>query len=116
MLALSGSTSPSSLIGFEEPENGIHPKRIELIAETLRARGRSGTTQFIVTTHSPVLCDWVDPSSLLMVRRGQLGTEIAPLDTWGPLGMHADVSDALEAEHMNDMTVSDRILRGDFDA
>ncbi len=48
-----------SLIGFEEPENGVHPRRLELIARLLwelahasEPRGR----QVIVSTHSPLFC------------------------------------------------------------
>jgi hypothetical protein len=35
LLALQGVKMPPTLIGFEEPENGVHPRRISLIAEFL---------------------------------------------------------------------------------
>ena len=36
MLALTGAADASALVGFEEPENGVHPGRIDLIASFLR--------------------------------------------------------------------------------
>jgi predicted ATPase len=36
LLALAGAREPPALVGFEEPENGIHPRRIQLVAELLR--------------------------------------------------------------------------------
>ena len=69
LLALAGVRSPPALVGFEEPENGIHPRRIELIAELLRTRANLGQTQYIVTTHSPLLPDRMPDDSLLVVRR-----------------------------------------------
>ena len=47
-----------SLVAFEEPENGVHPKRIELIAQLLVSLSGTGT-QVIVTTHSPIFCNEV---------------------------------------------------------
>jgi hypothetical protein len=57
MPALTGAKEPPSLVGFEEPENGIHPRRIQMIAELLKTRSGTGSTQYIVTTHSPILPD-----------------------------------------------------------
>ena len=54
LLALAGATEPPALIGLEEPENGVHPRRLQLIAELLQTRAELGETQMIVTTHSPL--------------------------------------------------------------
>lgn len=40
LLVLSGAKEKPLLVGFEEPENGIHPRRISLIAEYLETRAR----------------------------------------------------------------------------
>lgn len=45
LLALAGVREPPALVGFEEPENGIHPRRIQLIAELLKTRAKLGQTQ-----------------------------------------------------------------------
>ncbi len=58
ILALCGVAAnpwPASLVAFEEPENGVHPRRIDVIAELLLTLATSGRTQVIVTTHSPAL-------------------------------------------------------------
>ena len=42
LLALSGAKEQPSLIGFEEPENGIHPRRIHMVAEMFLNAHRNG--------------------------------------------------------------------------
>ena len=48
-----------SLLAFEEPENGVHPRRIELIAKMLTSLAVEHGRQVIVTTHSPRFCNAV---------------------------------------------------------
>jgi predicted ATPase len=48
-----------SLLAFEEPENGVHPRRLELIAELLLSLALEQDRQVVVTTHSPLFCDAV---------------------------------------------------------
>jgi len=116
MLALTGAKEPPSLVGFEEPENGIHPRRIQLIAELLKTRARLGQTQYIVTTHSPILPDLIPDDSLFIVRKSDAGSGIEPFSTWGPLGRGGDIDRALSDQGEERLTVSERLLRGDFDA
>ncbi|MEZ5354781.1 MAG: AAA family ATPase [Bryobacteraceae bacterium] len=115
LLALGGVKEPPALIGFEEPENGVHPRRVRDIAKLLSARAETGATQIIVTTHSPVLPDHLDPHSLFVCRKTAAGTAIEALEPWGPLSIPSAIEDAL-ADEEPDLTVSERILRGDFDA
>jgi len=115
LLSLIGVGEQPCLIGFEEPENGVHPRRMELIAEFLHARARSGKTQYIVTTHSPRLADQLDDGNLYFVKRNGQQTRIDPFRTWGPLGRREDV-EAGFAGQGSDLPVSERMLRGDFDA
>ena len=114
LLALVGAKEPSALLGFEEPENGIHPRRIRMIADILKNRTLSGDTQLIVTTHSPILPDMIDDHSLFVCRRETERTIIEPFITWGPLGKKTDIDKALNKEE--EPLVSERIIRGDFDA
>ena len=120
LLALASVESPA-LVGFEEPENGVHPRRIELIAELLRTRRSLGQTQYIVTTHSPRLPDLLPKESLFVVRRHNGQTRINPLADWGPvaewgaLGRSEGVRHALTDEDEG-TSISERILRGDFNA
>lgn len=113
LLSLAGAREQPSLIGFEEPENGIHPRRIQLVAELLKTRASSGETQYIVTTHSPLLPDLVEDESLFACKRVDGETRIEPFAAWGALAKRGDVDRALmDAE---ELTVSERMLRGDFD-
>ena len=114
LLALTGADNPPSLVGFEEPENGVHPRRIQLIAELLRTRSSLGQTQYIVTTHSPILPDLLPNTSLFPVRRINRQTHIDAFSTWGPLAKRQDIDTALD-EPASSLPVSERIVRGDFD-
>jgi predicted ATPase len=115
LLALTGAKEAPALVGFEEPENGIHPRRIQLIAELLKTRAHLGQTQYIVTTHSPLLPDLLPDDSLLVVQRINGQTRIDPFRSWGPLARRDDIDHVLEDQHQM-LPVSERILRGDFDA
>jgi predicted ATPase len=114
LLALGGVKEPPGLIGFEEPENGVHPGRIRRIAELLRTRAEAGDTQLIVTTHSPILPDLIPDQFLYVCRRVQRSTRVEPFSSWGALGREPDIERALDTED-DALPVSQRILRGDFD-
>ena len=116
LLALVGAEEPPTLIGFEEPENGIHPRRIQRIARFLEARMLLEDIQFIVTTHSSLLPDLVPAESLYVCRKVNGNTEIEPFTMMhvGPLWKKSDIEIALDDEDA--LSPSERILRGDFDA
>ena len=67
MTALHGQPG-TNLIGIEEPENYIHPTALLSFVEHLQeSRDR---VQFLITTHSPMLLDFLDdPESVRVVRR-----------------------------------------------
>ena len=115
LLALAGAKEAPTLVGFEEPENGIHPRRIELVAELLKTRQSLGPTQYIVTTHSPILPDRLPEEFLYTVRRNNGRTHIDPLSGWGSLARRPDIKDALTGDE-DPLPVSARMMRGDFDA
>ncbi len=115
LLSLSGVKEPPAVIGFEEPENGVHPRRIRDIAKILESRAESGNTQLIVTTHSPILPDHISDESLFVCRKTSTGTIIEPFETWGPLARGSSIDTALDERDLG-LSVSQRMLRGDFDA
>ncbi|MBI4580416.1 MAG: AAA family ATPase [Planctomycetes bacterium] len=115
LLALVGAKDRPALLGFEEPENGIHPRRIQAVAELLRTYAEAGKTQLIVTTHSPILPDLLPDQSLYVCRKSQGQTDITPFASWGELARASEIGRALDAEE-GTTPVSQRILRGDFDA
>lgn len=68
MTALFGEAD-RNLIAIEEPENYVHPAALASFAEyLLKARDR---VQILVTTHSPLLLDFLnDPGAVCVVRHG----------------------------------------------
>ena len=115
-LALVGAEKSPALVGFEEPENGVHPRRIRRIARFLETRMLLEDIQFIVTTHSTLLPDLIPPESVYVCRKVDGKTEIEPFTMMylGPLWKRVDIEDVLEDESA--LSPSERILRGDFDA
>ncbi len=86
-LALAYHPSPPKLILLEEPENGIHPKRLGEIMKLLReiTEGKHGdhAAQIVLTTHSPHLLDFVDikTDQILVFQRNDDGSRSAePVD------------------------------------
>ena len=113
LLALSTSKELPSLLGIEEPENGIHPRRIRLITSLLETRARRNT-QIIITTHSPILIDLIPRESLYVCRKSNGLTSIEPYSQWE----FAEIDKALDDEENSDLpelSVSERMRRGDFD-
>lgn len=116
LLAVGGAKEPPTLVAFEEPENGIHPRRLELIARFLETKTEGGRTQFIVTTHSPILPDLLPDSALFVCRRKGRATFIEPFRAEGELFRQTRIDDGLQDGAERTVKVSEQILRGDFDA
>ncbi len=82
-LALLYGNTPEILL-IEEPENGLHPSRLQEVVALLRkiSTGEIGTKprQVILTTHSPILLNFVEPEEVFMfLRDEELGTNIVPM-------------------------------------
>jgi predicted ATPase len=114
LLAISSTKDETTLLGLEEPENGIHPRRIRLIKSLLETRARHDT-QVIVATHSPILVDLIPSDSLYVCRKVAGKTAIEPYSIWEYPDLRAALDDEEEFQ-LPELTVSERILRGDFDA
>ncbi len=67
-----------SLILVDEPELGLHPYAIELLASLIHQA--SVTTQVIVSTQSSLLLDHFDPQDVLVADRADGGTKLARLE------------------------------------
>ncbi len=68
---------PPRLLLVEEPENGIHPKRIEDVLGLLRELvGEQGQTQVVMTTHSPYVVDLFKPEEVTLCRRDDDGATV----------------------------------------
>jgi predicted ATPase len=81
-LALAYHPLPPDIVLLEEPESGIHPKRLEHVMALLHllSRGELGgkPAQVILTTHSPYLLDFVDldTDQVLVFRREEDGSRV----------------------------------------
>lgn len=87
-VALANHPDPPRTILVEEPETGVHPKRLEDIVHLLIALSEGKfaerQTQVIATTHSPYLLDCIDPEKhqVLVFQRESDGACVArPVDT-----------------------------------
>ena len=85
LLSLVYHPQPPPLICIEEPENGIHPRRLEKVVDLLKWLSTERTpeqrAQVIVTTHSPMFLDWFrdHPEWVWVVERDAEGTHFKPL-------------------------------------
>jgi predicted ATPase len=80
MIAILLSPDPPPLVCFEEPELGLHPDALSLIAELLVAA--SARMQIIVTTHSDALISSLtDHVESVLVCEYLGGTQLRRLDT-----------------------------------
>ena len=110
-----------SLLAFEEPENGVHPRRLDLIARLLTSLASDGGRQVIVTTHSPLFCDAVlrhassaGDVGLFNVRRINQTTTVEPFDVTGPLLADDEIAAALTSP-TEDGLFENLLLRGLID-
>ncbi len=111
-----------SLIAFEEPENGVHPRRLELIAQLLLSLALEQGRQVVVTTHSPLFCDAVlraarsrpDDVGLFNVRREGHATVVEAFPDSLPLFSDQEIATALTSG-VDDGLFQSLLLRGLLD-
>lgn len=123
LCAISVNPWSGSLVAFEEPENGVHPRRLELIAQLLASLSLEQGRQLIVTTHSPLFCSAIlkkarkhpEQIGLFNVRKGVEGTTISQFETTGPLFDDAEIAEGLAAKDDEDAIFEGLVLRGMLD-
>jgi len=121
--AIAANPWKGSLLAFEEPENGVHPRRLELIAKLLVSLALQEGQQVIVTTHSPLFCEAVlhqsransDLVALLRVRKTRAATEASVFRVTGPLFSDVEISEGLTSKS-EDGRFEALLLRGFLDA
>jgi predicted ATPase len=64
---------PPPLVVIEEIENGLDPRSIHLLVEEIRTAVLTGSTQVMLTTHSPYLLDLLKLDQLVLVARKETG-------------------------------------------
>ena len=60
---------PPSTIIIDEPELGLHPYAIDILAELIESTSKK--TQLIVSTQSPSLVDYFEPEDIIIVNRSK---------------------------------------------
>lgn len=78
LVALYQTPSKQALF-LEEPEKGIHPGALAVLADEFKACPDAGRGQVILTTHSPELLNHFDPESLRVVELEDHVTHIGPV-------------------------------------
>lgn len=70
-LVLLSDPEPPPLLCIEEPENGLHPKLLPILAEELRAHATKA--QVFVSSQSPYFVNALRPEELWIIDRGEDG-------------------------------------------
>jgi predicted ATPase len=70
-LTLLYDPEPPPLIGIEEPENYLHPRLLQEVAE--ECRNATDRTQIMVTTHSPFFVNGLRPEEVWILYRDDSG-------------------------------------------
>jgi len=104
LCAVAANPFNQGLVAFEEPENGVHPRRIPVVTRLLANASRR--QQVIATTHSPLVVEEI----LQLIQQGELseanvrllrcirtpeGSAYLPFKPEGPLFADAEISEAL---------------------
>jgi predicted ATPase len=81
LLAILKTPDPPPLICLDEPELGLHPDWIKVVAELLEAAAMrtNNPTQIIVSTHSPELVSHVKPDHVVVVEKANGQTSLTRL-------------------------------------
>jgi predicted ATPase len=69
---------PPATIVIDEPELGLHPFAISMLADLIKSA--SERTQVIISTQSPTLLDYFEPSDVVVVNRQEGRTTLQRLD------------------------------------
>jgi AAA15 family ATPase/GTPase len=83
LLCIINQPNHPSLILIEEPETGIHPRRLKEIIDLIRKLTEEKDVQVIMTTHSPMVVDLFEdePESIFVFEMKNGFTEIKNLQT-----------------------------------
>ncbi len=111
-----------SLVAIEEPENGVQPQRVELIAKLLMSLA-SERKQILVTSHSPLFCTSAiqaarevgHPLSIYGITTQGRWTEAKSISLDGPLFEREDVRELLTSADDMDV-VGALMIRGGVNA
>jgi predicted ATPase len=104
LCCLAASPWPPRLLAFEEPENGVHPRRLEVVVQLLAGIAAGGRSQVVITTHSPRLAALLHErvrageDRIRLYRCSQRGaaSSIQTFESVGPIFRESEIREALE--------------------
>ena len=115
LLAITSALTPATVVGYEEPENGVHPRRLKLIANLLKNTAQATETQFLINTHSPEFPEFFGPGEgLINCRKEGPCTTFQDLSGSGLFRSESIETGFVEEEKEYATSLSDRIRRGDY--
>ncbi len=118
LLAITSRLSRTTVVGYEEPENGVHPRRLKLMTDLLKNAVEYSGIQIIVNTHSPLLPIYFYGDEIIVCQKEGRETEFIPFTSLGPIFRKQEIDEALEGEEIltsREVTsLMERIVRGDF--
>lgn len=99
LLGIATTPHPPSVVGYEEPENGVNPARLAEMLRIIRnASEDPDGTQYFLTTHSPGVVDFFfKKAHLIKCERGKDGSVYALAEEL-PLFKYAEMESVLGAE------------------
>lgn len=81
LLGISVAPASPAVVVYEEPENGVNPARLDLIAQIIRAATvRPSGSQFVLTTHSPLVCNLLAQHLVVATSDRMSGTSFRRFD------------------------------------
>ena len=95
ILAILGATKKATLIGYEEPENGVHPLRLKKLADIFKASAENKEIQILINSHSAEFVSYFEDKELFVCKKRQRKTEILPLKAAGTLFRQKMIRDSL---------------------
>jgi predicted ATPase len=72
-------TPPKQTVIFDEPEKGIYPAGLPILAEEFQSHASTGRGQVVLTTHSPDFLDHFRPEQIRVVEMHGYGTKVGPI-------------------------------------
>jgi predicted ATPase len=106
LLAIAIAPNPPAVVAYEEPENGVQPARLDVLAQVIENLAQSARTQVLLTTHSPTFLDRIRGATFVACRRGSGG---------GSEFLGYEDSDKVFArDDFAESRLSRRMARGDF--
>ena len=116
LLAITSALTPASVVGYEEPENGVHPRRLKLIADLIKSATEATDTQFLVNTHSPDFSENFDSRQLINCRKNGANTIYESIGIGGLFDLpdKENIEQGFEEGEYRPLSFSERIRRGDY--